>query len=87
MIPDPDPMLMVGAQCFEPRHGVRAVDAATGKRVDILICFSCHNAYLYRGKAGGSEEKDVESEFTAFGPAANYHLDDLLRKHSVPVVP
>jgi hypothetical protein len=87
LAPRDEPRSMTGAQCFEPRHGARAVDAATGKRVDLLICFSCHNAHLYRGKAGDSEENDTQDSFYAFGPAANYHLNGLLRKHGLPLAP
>lgn len=87
LAPNPDSMLMGGAQCFEPRHGIRSEDRNTGKRVDILICFSCHNAHLYRGKTSGSEEKDTRTAFMAFGPAANFHLNDLLRRHSISVAP
>lgn len=85
--PRDQPSLVSGAQCFEPRHGIRTVDKPTGKRVDLLICFSCHNAYLYRGRAGGSGESDTEDGFHAFGPAANYHLNDLLRKHGLQLAP
>jgi hypothetical protein len=34
-----------GAECFDPRHGIRAT--ANGKTVDLVICFECNWVYVY----------------------------------------
>jgi hypothetical protein len=35
------------ASCFWPRHGVHVV--IDGKAVDYVICYECHQAYIYSG--------------------------------------
>jgi hypothetical protein len=36
------------AKCFEPRHGIRAVDST--KTVDLVICYQCGFMYAFHGK-------------------------------------
>src|ERR1700753_2252877 len=38
----------IPADCFDPRHGIRAVK--NGIAVDFLICFECHPIYVYSNK-------------------------------------
>ena len=35
------------ADCFNPRHGIRANHK--GKTIDLVICFECLQIYLYKG--------------------------------------
>lgn len=78
---------IVKVSCFDPRHGIRAVDVTTGKRVDIEICFSCGNAYIHRGMQGADERNDVTMDFDAFGAASYKYFDALFRRYGVPLAP
>jgi hypothetical protein len=35
------------AACFDPRHALRV--RKSGQTYDLLICYACHNLYVYRG--------------------------------------
>jgi hypothetical protein len=38
----------IPADCFEPRHGIRAVK--NGVAMDFVICFECHPIYVYSNR-------------------------------------
>lgn len=78
---------MVKVSCFDPRHGIRAIDTSTGKRVDIEICFSCGNAYLHRGVQDTDGRNDMTTDFDAFGAASYKYFGVLFRKHGLPLAP
>lgn len=63
------------ASCFLPRHGVRAVNSKTGKAVDLLICYSCNNAFLYNN--------GEQFNFYAFGRASATCFHDLFVAHGL----
>lgn len=63
------------ASCFMPRHGVRAVNSKTGKSVDLLICYSCNNAFLYNN--------GEQFNFDAFGQASATCFHDLFVAHGL----
>jgi hypothetical protein len=65
------------ADCFEPRHGVRAV--YDGKTYDFVICFHCAQIELYAG------DKQLATTPTAATPEPA--LDKLLKDAGVPLAP
>ncbi len=55
----------VGAKCFEPRHALQITHEK--QKYDILICFECHWAYVYReGKMIGRMEMGRDSKQDTF---------------------
>jgi hypothetical protein len=70
----------IAARCFMPRHGIRARDAATGRTVDLLVCFSCNNARIYA--SDGTDE-----DFTAFDMPLREEFERLFRERGIPVAP
>jgi hypothetical protein len=65
------------ADCFEPRHGVRAV--RDGKTYDLVICFHCLQIEAYAG------DKKLPTTPTARSPEPA--LDGLLKDAGVPLAP
>jgi hypothetical protein len=65
------------ADCFEPRHGVRA--AYDGKTYDFVICFHCAQIEVFAG------DKQLATTPTAATPEPA--LDKLLKDAGVPLAP
>jgi hypothetical protein len=65
------------ADCFEPRHGVRAV--YDGKTYDFVVCFHCSQIEVYAG------DKHLETTPTAASPEPA--LDKMLKDAGVPLAP
>jgi hypothetical protein len=63
------------AKCFEPRHSLR-VRAANGATYDFVVCFECHQVYVFRGK------KRIG---TAGMTGSQKRLDDLLVAAKIPL--
>lgn len=61
------------ALCFEPRHGVRFV--SDGRQYDLLICFQCHQLYIFR-------PFDVSGTRVLIGSAAD-GFNALLSRHGI----
>ena len=68
---------LVPADCFNPRHAVRA--ERTEEATELILCYECSAYQLYRGGryvAGGSTRRSPAS-----------HLSDIWRRAGCPVVP
>ena len=63
------------ANCFNPRHGIRATH--DGKTVDLVICFECAQFKLYEGK-------DAEPKTLLIGKGPEPAFDKVLRDAGVP---
>lgn len=64
-------------QCFEPRHGIRTVEA--GRKVDYVICYTCRNMYIYR------DDKRAKLKTTTRGPRSVF--DKHLNAAKIPLAP
>jgi hypothetical protein len=69
--------LGLASLCFVPRHGIRVIDA-DGEPIDLVICFECNLARVYR--AGGSESFVI-------GKSPEKTFDAMLTAGGVPLAP
>ena len=67
-----------GAACFWPRHAIHAT--YDGKKVDILICFECHQVLVY---VDGQEK----GPFLSTTSSSESVLDKGLTEANVPLAP
>jgi hypothetical protein len=64
------------ADCFNPRHGIRATHQ--GKTVDLVICFECYSMIIYEGKK-------TATVLTTGAPQPVF--DKVLKEAKVPLPP
>ena len=63
-------------KCFVPRHGIRVI--SDGHQIDMVICFECNIAVIYRGDQRASIYTNT---------VARDELNRYLQKSGVPLLP
>lgn len=73
----------LSANCFQPRHGLRAT--YEGTTVDLVICFQCHQieVHIGKGKDGGEKEFKELDRHILVSKSPEPTLDSILKEAGV----